>query len=114
LSAVDAVMMNKTIESNVRGRINGSDVSAGFEYGWVEMDDLNLQNAPEGSEELMKTAIAEFTKGKNSFVFKGDLKGVNPDDPTDTIDLKDGYIENEKTSYPTFNYILKDIITIIE
>ena len=114
LSAVDAVMMNKNIESNVSGRIHGRDVSAGFEYGWVEMDDLNLQVAAEGSYELMKAAIAEFTKGKNDFVFKGDLKGVNPNDPTDTIDLKDGYTENENSSYPLFNYILNDIITIIE
>jgi len=114
LSAVDAVMMNKNIESNVSGRIHGRDVSAGFEYGWVEMDDLNLQVAAEGSSELMKAAISEFTKGKNDFVFKGDLKGVNPNDPTDTIDLKDGYTENENSSYPLFNYILNDIITIIE
>jgi basic membrane protein A len=114
LSAVDAVMMNKNIESNVSGRIHGRDVSAGFEYGWVEMDDLNLQVAAEGSYELMKEAIAEFTKGKNDFVFKGDLKGVNPNDPTDTIDLKEGYTENENSSYPLFYYILDDIITIIE
>ncbi|MBR6395808.1 MAG: BMP family ABC transporter substrate-binding protein [Lachnospiraceae bacterium] len=114
LSAVDAVMMNKNIESNISGRIHGRDVSAGFEYGWVEIEDLNLQVAAEGSDELMKEAIAEFTKGKNDFVFKGDLKGVNPNDPTDTIDLKEGYTENENSSYPLFNYILDDIITIIE
>ena len=114
LSAVDAVMMNKNIESNVSGRIHGRGVSAGFEYGWVEIEDLNLQVAAEGSDELMKEAIAEFTKGKNDFVFKGDLKGVNPNDPTDTIDLKEGYTENENSSYPLFNYILDDIITIIE
>ena len=36
----------------------------------------------------------------------------NPDNPSDIVDLKHGYVENEHTSYPTFHYILSDIITI--
>jgi basic membrane protein A len=48
------------------------------------------------------------------FVFKGDLIGVNPDDPSDTWDLRKPYIENENTSYPLFHYILSDVITIEE
>ena len=55
-----------------------------------------------------------FVRGNNIFVFKGDYTGVNPDDPSDTIDLKLGYIENEHTSYPSFHYILNDIVTIVE
>ena len=45
-------------------------------------------------------------------IFRGDYIGVDPDDPSDTCDLRSGYIENENTSYPLFHYILTDIITI--
>ena len=114
LAAVDAVMKNKTIESNMEGNIHGNDVSAGFENGWIEMDDLNLQVAPTGTQKAMGSAVAQFKRGKVDFVFKGDYLGINPDDPDDTLDLKTGYIENENTSYPLFHYILKDIITVVE
>ena len=52
-----------------------------------------------------------FKKG-NINVFQGDYIGVNPDNPSEQIDLKEGYIENEYSSAPTFKYILKDIITV--
>ena len=114
LSAVDAVMNNKEIESVVSGRVHGTDVSAGFESGWVEMDDLNLQAVYSGTQQAMDYTINKFKSGNVDFVFKGDYIGTDPDDPNDKIDLKNGYIENENTSYPTFHYILSDIITIEE
>lgn len=114
LGAVDAVMKDKSIESVVTGRINGTDVSGGFENGWVEMEDLNQQVAAPGTQEAMDSAIDRIKKGDVSFVFKGDYTGVNPDDPNDTINLAGGYIENEKSSYPLFHYILSDIITVEE
>lgn len=114
LSAVEAVMMNKDIESMVSGNIHGHDVSAGFEKGWVEMEDLNLQVAADGTQQAMDAAIDRFDKGDVSFVYKGDYTGVDPADPSDTCDLREGYIENEYTSYPLFHYILNDIITIDE
>ncbi|MBQ3786090.1 MAG: BMP family ABC transporter substrate-binding protein [Lachnospiraceae bacterium] len=114
LGAVDALMSNKKIESVVRGNIHGSDVSAGFEQGWVEMIDLNQQVAADGTQEAMDSAIEQFKKGSVDFVFKGDYRGVNPDDPSDICDLHTAYIENENTSYPLFHYILSDIITIVE
>ena len=110
LSAVDAVMMDKSIESIVSGNIHGTDASAGFEKGWVEMIDLNQQVAVPGTEEAMNKAIEQFGKGNTDYVFKGNYTGINPDDPNDTLDLRDGYIENENTSYPTFHYILQDVI----
>ena len=113
LSAVDSVFLNKKIESNLVGRIHGTDVSAGFENDWVEMVDLNLQVAAPGTQEAMNKAIEQFRRGYSDFVFKGNYTGVNPDDPSDTCDLKNGYIENENTSYPTFRYILSDIITVV-
>ncbi|MBR3018489.1 MAG: BMP family ABC transporter substrate-binding protein [Clostridia bacterium] len=112
LAAVDAVMRDKQIEKVVVGRIHGTDVSAGFEKGWVEMTDLNRQAAAPGTQEAMDSAIEQFRRGKGDFVFKGDYTGVNPDDPSDTIDLRNGFVENEATSFPTFHYMLKDIITI--
>ena len=112
LSAVDAVMKSKRIESMVAGRVHGTDISAGFEKGWVEMVDLNLQAAAPGTKEAMDSAIEQFKRGNADFVFKGDYTGVDPDDPKDTCDLRAGYTENENTSYPLFHYILSDIITI--
>ncbi|MCR5672483.1 MAG: BMP family ABC transporter substrate-binding protein [Lachnospiraceae bacterium] len=114
LSAVEAVMNNKEIESVVTGRVHGTDVSAGFESGWVEMEDLNLQAVYSGTQQAMDYTIDKFKNGNVDFVFKGDYIGTDPDDPDDKIDLKNGYIENENTSYPTFHYILSDIITIEE
>jgi len=112
LAAVDAVMADKRIESVVTGHIHGTDVSAGFEKGWVEMLDLNLQVAAPGTQLAMDRAIDRFKHGTCDFVFKGNYTGSAPDDPSDTYDLRNGYIENEKSSYPTFHYIISDIITI--
>ena len=112
LSAVDAVMKNRQIESRVSGRIHGSDVSAGFEKGWVEMTDLNLQAAAPGTQDAMDRAIDMFRRGNVDFVFRGNYKGVDPTDPLDTCNLQTGYVENEHCSYPLFHYILTDIITI--
>ncbi len=114
LEAVDAVLHDRKIESVGTGRIHGSDVSAGFEEGWVEMLDLNLQVAAPGTQEAMDAAIEQFKRGNGDFVFKGRYKGVDPDDPSDTINLSSGYKENENTSYPLFHYILEDVVTIEE
>ncbi len=114
LSAVEAVMHNKEIESYIDGNIHGTDVSAGFEHGWVEIDELNLQIAAPGTQEAIDEVIDEFKQEKKAFVYKCNLTGVNPDDPTDTYDLSNGYIENKDTSYPLFHYIIPDIITILE
>ena len=114
ISAVEACFENKKIEKVVSGKIHGSDVSAGFEKNWIEMVDLNLQVAAPGTQEAMNSAIDRFKRGNGDFVFIGNYTGVDPDDPSHTIDLKNGYIENETTSYPTFDYVLSDIITIIE
>ncbi len=114
VSAVDALMANKSIESVVSGHIHGTDVSAGFDKGWVELLDLNQQVAPTGTQEAMDDAIEQFKRGNVDFVFKGNYTGVSPDDPSDTWDLRNAYIENENTSYPTFHYVIPDIITIVD
>ena len=112
VGAIDALMSNRKIESVLSGRLHGTDISAGFEKGWVEMVDLNLQAAAPGTQAAMDGAIEQFKRGKGDFVFRGDYTGIDPDNPKDTCDLRGGYVENENTSYPLFHYLLSDIITI--
>ena len=112
LGAVDAVFSNKPIESRISGNIHGTDACAGYEQGWVEVEELNHQVAAPGTQEAMDKAIDQFKRGNVDFVYKGNLVGVNPEDPSDTYDLSQGYIENENTSYPLFHYILTDVVTV--
>lgn len=111
LSAVQAVLEDKVIEDVVEGNVNGNDIGAGFDEGWVEMLDLNELTAAEGSREKLEDVINDLKNGRIE-VFKGDYIGVNPDDKSDVYDLNNGYKENRKCSAPTFHYILKDVITI--
>ncbi len=113
-AAVDAVMVNKKIETVVTGSVHGNDVSAGFDKGWVEVMDLNHQVAAPMTQQAMDLAIERFKSGEVDFVFKGNYVGVDADDPSKTLDLRNGFIENENTSYPTFNYILEDVITVMD
>lgn len=112
-SAVEAVLHGKEIEKNVTGNVHGNDVGGGFEQDWVQILDINSLIAADGTEEMVNDTINKFKKNQ-IIVFKGDYIGVDPDDPNNTIDLKNGYIENENASAPAFNYILKDVITIVE
>ena len=110
-SAIDAVLNDKVIEKHVKGNINGNDVGAGFDEECVSMLEFNDIAVANGTKERVKKVIEQFKKG-NINVFQGDYIGVNPDNPSEQIDLKEGYIENEYSSAPTFKYILKDIITV--
>ena len=114
VAAVDALMMNKEIEEVVSGKKHGTDVSAGFERGWVEMIDLNVPVAAPGTMGAINNAIEQFKRSGGDFVFRGSYEGVDPDDPSNTINLTYGYQENAHTSYPLFGYILTDIITVEE
>ena len=114
LSAVDSLMMNKKIEAGISGNVHGNDAFAGFDKGWVEMIDLNLPVAAPGTQEAMDAAIERFKRGETDFVFKGEYTGISQSDPSKTIDLRNGYVENENTSHPLFDYILSDVITIVE
>lgn len=109
--AVDAVLSGKEIEKCVKGNINGNDVGAGFENGWVRMLEINEFTAAKGTQERVEELIRKFKQNRIQ-VFQGDYTGINPDDPSDTIDLKEAFCENEKSSAPTFGYILKDVIVI--
>lgn len=113
IAAVGAVLDDKTIESHIKGNVNGQDIGAGFDEGWVEMLELNEVVAAKGTRERIDALIKDFKKG-DVHVFRGDYLGVNPDDASDTYDLNKEYIENRDCSAPTFDYILQDVITIEE
>ena len=102
-------MKDKVIEQTVQGHVHGNDISAGFDEDWVQMLELNTHLAAPGTEEKMNQVIEDFRRGKID-VFRGDYIGVNPDDPSDTIDLNQGFQENEHSSVPSFRYVLKDYI----
>lgn len=113
VSAVGAVLNDKKIEDYVDGQVNGNDIGAGIEEGWVQVLELNSTIVAEGTREKIEEVIKLF-HDKNFVVFKGDYIGVDPFDPADTYDLSQGYIENENLSAPTFHYVLKDIIKVRE
>ena len=112
LNAVSAVRDHRKIESLVIGKVNGNDVSAGFKENALEILDLNANIAPKNTRKFIEDAIQTIKKDPAA-AYRGAYIGINPDDPSDTIDLKDGYLENVESSAPSFNYLLKDVIEIL-
>lgn len=112
LDAVEAVIENKKIENNVKGTVNGNDASGGFKEGWVKLFDVNNASAAKDSAKLAEEIRSDFEKGR-VHVFKGDYTGKDINDSSDTCDLSSEYIENEKSSAPTFHYVLDKVITIV-
>ncbi len=111
IQAVRAVMNNQKIEDTVEAHAHGRDLSAGFEYGWVELLELNKFIAAEGTREKIDNTIANLKKGRIK-VFSGNYTGVSPLNPADTIDLSEGYTECQYSSNPSFRYVLTDCITV--
>ena len=112
-SAVEALLKGENIEKHLDANIHGNDASAGFDEGWVTMYDPNPAIASNNCKKIIDTAIAEISK-HNAHIFKGDYKGTDPSDPSDTYDLNNEYFENKDSSAPSFHYVLDDIITIEE
>lgn len=108
-AATKAVLNVEKIEDVVAGHIHGNDAGAGFKDGWVKMLELNRAIAAKGTWEMIDSTRKLLEKGKVD-VFQGDYTGINPDDAEDTIDLRNGFKENETSSAPTFYYRLKDVI----
>ncbi len=112
-SAVQAVLEGKDIEESVEAAVHGNDAGAGLEQGWVQLLELNERIAAEGTGKRIEELEEGFKEG-DVHVFCGDYTGTNPDDPSDRIDLREEYRENETCSAPTFHYILDEVITIQE
>ena len=113
MGAIGAVLEEQNIEDYIDAEHWGCDMCAGFDKEWVQMIELNTISAAPGTEEKIKELEEGFING-TVHVFKGDYTGVDPIDPTETWDLSTEYIENKSQSAPTFHYILKDAIEIIE
>lgn len=111
LSAAEAVIKDKKIEAMVQGQVFGNDSAAGFDRGWCEMIGLNNLIMAAGTKDAIEAKLRQF-KTKGIIVFEGDYTGVNPFDVNDTYDLNNPYIENALQSAPSFNYVLKDVITV--
>lgn len=111
MQAVEAVLTDKEIEKCVKGNINGKDVGSGFDNNWLSMLEINEFVAAEGTKERVEELIRAFEQNKIQ-VFQGEYTGVNPDDSSDVIDLREGYEENATSSAPTFHYILEDVIMV--
>ncbi len=99
--AVQCVMNGETIDKDWCGDFAG---------GAVKLTELNEAIAPEGAAEALEAAEAGLADGSIN-VFAGPMKGVNGEG--ETIDLAEGefYPENEKSSCPSFDYVI-DGITI--
>ena len=113
VGAVEALLEGREIEKSIPGDVFGNDMCAGFDHNWVELTELNRQLAPYDAEEKLAKAVDALRRGTLE-VFKGNYIGVDPDDPSDTVDLSRGYKENANSSWPTFHYLLKDVITVEE
>lgn len=113
VGAVEALLEGREIEKSIPGDVFGNDMCAGFDHNWVELTELNRQLAPYDAEEKLAKAVDALRRGTLE-VFKGNYIGVDPDDPSDTVDLSRGYRENANSSWPTFHYLLKDVITVEE
>ena len=111
VSAVEAVLNGQSIESTLKASIHGNDAGGGYQYDWVATTELNRTIAPKDSGDVIADTVERLRNGKLN-VFSGNYKGVDPNDPNDTYDLNEPYIECRKSSAPTFHYILNDIITV--
>ena len=103
--------VEKKIESVIKGNIHGTDAGAGLQYNWVEIIGQNNLILAPGTQEKLDEVVKLLKNGKIS-VFQGNYSGVNPENPHDTWDLNTPYLENAKLSAPSFNYVLKDVITV--
>lgn len=110
--SIGALIAGKTIEEAVDARIYGQDSFAGIDRDWVRILELNNVIAAEGTEQAIETLKENFMDD-TYVVFKGNFTGTDPFDPTDKIDLSEGYVENKQASAPGFHYVLDDVITVI-
>ncbi len=111
--AIKAVLEHKNIEHSIGGHIHGNDIGAGLEKNWVQILECNRNYIAPNTEKIIRHIEKNFIRGRQK-VFHGNYTGVNPYNPDDTYNLSVEFKENKNSSAPAFNYILKDVITIVE
>lgn len=112
-AATKAVLAGKNIEKTVKSPYKNNDASAGFNSGWIEIVGMNRHILAEGTAETVEKIIKQFKNG-NITVFQGNYMGINPIDENNTWDLRKPFIECENRSAPSFDYVLRDVITVEE
>lgn len=110
--ALNALIHGKKIEDYIDGKTYGQDAMAGLKKGWVRILDINQAVVAKDTQQVVKDVIEKIKSDKIE-IFSGPFTGTNIYDINDKIDLRTPYHENEKSSSPTFSYILDDVIVII-
>ena len=111
ISACEAVLKDKPIESVVKATINGNDAGSGIKNNWVEIIGQNEIKMAAGTTQRIQEEIEKFKNGRES-IFQGEYIGMNPNANPKSWDLRTPYEENAKRSAPSFSYVLKDVIII--
>lgn len=95
----------------IQGEAIDQDWCGSYAENACYLSDLNTDIAAEGTKEAIDAAAAELADGSLQ-VFAGPLKGKDEDG--NKLDLAEGefYTENEKSSAPSFTYII-DGITVL-
>ncbi len=109
--AIEACLKGCDIESVVKAQKNHNDSWAGLDKDWVQINTINPIVAASHTKETLETVKKKLIHGKCK-VFQGNYTGIDPKDPSDTYDLRNGYEENHDASTPQFHYVLSDVITI--
>lgn len=111
--AVGAVLNSRKIEKCVDATVNKNDSYAGFEKGWISVLDLNEFSVADHTLQKIEEVQNKMKKksGHSEIqVFSGNYTGINS--KGQIINLQKPYVENKNSSYPTFDYILNEVIEI--
>ncbi|MBQ6386351.1 MAG: BMP family ABC transporter substrate-binding protein [Lachnospiraceae bacterium] len=111
--AVGALLSGQKIEEAFSCNVWGNDTGGGIKDGWVELLELNSFIAAEGTEEVLEEETQLIRAGEAQ-IFFGDYTGTAPDDPGDTVDLREEFSECSIQSAPAFGYVLDDVIEVVE
>ena len=111
ISACEAVLKDKPIESVVKATINGNDAGSGIKNNWVEIIGQNEIKMAAGTTQRIQEEIEKFKNGRES-IFQGEYIGMNPNAKPNSWNLRTPYEENANRSAPSFSYVLKDVIII--
>ena len=97
--------MTEAVQDVINGDTIPTDWCKGLADGAVFLSPLNTDIAAEGTQDAIDAA-AEKIKSGELHVFAGPLKGTSPDG--ETIEIKEGeyYHEQEKSSAPSWCYII--------